>query len=208
MYNMQPHDYYQGSWVAKSFYSPQAPTPYYSMNTQSDTFVMCHHPWSLPTFLSIFSLALLTTSYPYMLTLLRVMVLASVLFQSFLVCDLLQFLASLWLSDVHNVLFSTAPLCSCRHISMASAPELIHLISGLPFSATFYFPRIIVFSKKTLPCHDGLEEEQLQFVIFVKCFKLKSKTHSFVFLEVQSIHRAFLQHHISSECNFFSYQPF
>lgn len=63
----------------------------------------------------------------------------------------LQFLATLWINDAHNVLSSAALLSSCKLMSMASFMKPVHLIFGLPlFLLPSVFSSIIVFSKD--PC--------------------------------------------------------
>ena len=57
---------------------------------------------------------------------------------------------SLWTSDVHNVLSSTALLSFCKLMTVASLMESIHLIFALPlFLLPSTFPSITVFSKES-----------------------------------------------------------
>ena len=57
----------------------------------------------------------------------------------------LQFLAILWLGDVHTVLSSTAPFSSCGLMPINSFMESICLIRGLPLVLLLFFLVLLSF---------------------------------------------------------------
>ena len=117
--------------------------------------------------------------------------------------------ATLWMSDVHSVLSSAAPLSSCRLRPVACFMESSHLILGLPlFLLPLLLPALLSFPKN-LPSHDAPKAGQPQFYHFISSNRsglICSRTHLFIFLAVQGVRRALLQHHISDE-SIFSCQP-
>ena len=108
---------------------------------------------------------------------------------------LLQLLATLRMSDLHNILFSASLLSFCKLRPMASFMEPIHLIIGLPLSLPpSVFPSII-FSKEPCLCMVCSKWDRISFVIFAPSnvsALICSRTHLFIFLAAQGIHRALL----------------
>lgn len=116
-------------------------------------------------------------------------------------------LASLWMSDTHNILPLAALLSSCTFIPMAFFMVSVYFIFGFPlFLLPSIFPSIIVFSKTPSLLMMCLHKDNFSFVIFVSSNVLGliySGIYLLIFLAVQSICRALFLPHISDDSFFF-----
>ena len=109
------------------------------------------------------------------------------------------------MSDVHNVLCSTALLSSHRLMPIACYMESVHLIVVFLCSCYLLFSQHYYLFLITPTSHEVPKVGQLQSCHFssnnvsgIIC----SRTHLFIFLLVQGICRALLQYHISNESSF------
>lgn len=108
----------------------------------------------------------------------------------------LPLLATLWMSDAHNVLSPAALLSSSRLMPMAFFGVISSLMWPSLVPPALYFPRPPAFiwcdrSKQFQFCHFGLQEY----------FRLNLLWDP-RFLVVHGIYRALLRHHISNESIF------
>lgn len=113
------------------------------------------------------------------------------------------------MTDVHTVLSSTALLSSCgawRVQALVSFMESMYIIIAPPlFWLPLIFPSIIVFPEEPcLPLMSWLVNS-FSFVVFAisdLSGLMCSRAHLFVFLVIQTIHRALSPCHASKESSF------
>lgn len=101
-----------------------------------------------------------------------------------------QRLATLWRTNIQNVLSSAALLSFCRVMSMASFHGVNppHIWSS-SFSATFYISQHSCLFRWILPSHDMLKQDSLSFIILASSDSsglICSRTHLFIFQPVQA----------------------
>lgn len=80
--------------------------------------------------------------------------------------DQLRLPVTLWMSDIHNVPPSTAPLSSCRLMPRVLLDSQSMSSSSSSFPAAFYFPRYYCLYQRTLPFCNVLRVGQLQLCRF------------------------------------------
>lgn len=116
----------------------------------------------------------------------------------------------LWMRDVHSVLPSAPQLSSYVLMLTASFIESIYFIVGSPlFLLPLFFSTLLSFLKNLAFSWYAWNRMTSVFVILTSSSVLgliSCRTLLFIFLGVQGVCRAVLQHHISHE-HFFPYQP-